>query len=73
VFAAGRIRNQEVSMEEIDQEVRDELLKAAIDGHIDCGKALAIARNLNIDPGVVGKACNLLQIRVRSCSLGLFD
>jgi len=60
-------------MEDVTQEVRDELLKAATDGFIDCGKALAIAHKLNIDPGVVGKACNLLHIRVRSCSLGLFD
>jgi len=60
-------------MEDVAQEVRNELLKAATDGFIDCGKALAIALKLNIDPGVVGKACNLLHIRVRSCSLGLFD
>jgi hypothetical protein len=60
-------------MEDVAQEVRNELLKAAADGFIDCGKALAIALKLNIDPEVVGKACNLLHIRVRSCSLGLFD
>jgi hypothetical protein len=60
-------------VEDVAQEVRDELLRAATDGFIDCGKALAIARKLNIDPRVVGKACDLLHIRVRSCSLGLFD
>jgi len=58
---------------DVAQEVRDELLKAAVDGFIDCGKALAIARKLNVDPKVVGNACNLLHIKVRSCSLGLFD
>lgn len=60
-------------MNDVTQEVRDELLKAAVDGFIDCGKALAIARKLNVDPKVVGNACNLLHIKVRSCSLGLFD
>lgn len=60
-------------MEDVAQEVRDELLRAATNGFIDCGKALAIARKLNIDPSIVGKACDLLHIRVRSCSLGLFD
>ena len=60
-------------MEDATQEIRDELLKAAVDGFIDCGKALAIARKLNVDPKVVGSACNLLHIKVRSCSLGLFD
>jgi hypothetical protein len=60
-------------VEDVAQEVRDELLRAATDGFIDCGKALAVARKLNIDPRVVGKACDLLHIRVRSCSLGLFD
>jgi hypothetical protein len=58
---------------DVTQEVRDELLKAAVDGFIDCGKALAIARKLNVDPKVIGNACNLLHIKVRSCSLGLFD
>ena len=60
-------------MEDVAQEVREELLKAATDGFVDCGKALAIARKLNVEPRVVGKACDLLHIRVRSCSLGLFD
>jgi hypothetical protein len=73
VVLAGEISVREVSMEDITQEVRDELLKAATDGFIDCGRALAIARKLNIDPKVVGSACNLLHIKVRSCSLGLFD
>jgi len=60
-------------MEDVAQEIKDELLKAAVDGFIDCGRALAIARKLDVDPKVVGAACNLLHIKVRSCSLGLFD
>lgn len=60
-------------MEDVTQKIRDELLKAATEGFIDCGQALAIARKLGVDPKIVGTACNLLHIRVRSCSLGLFD
>jgi pimeloyl-CoA synthetase len=59
-------------MEDHSQEVQDELLKAAMEGFIDCGDALAIARKLNVDPKIVGEACNQLGIRIRSCLLGLF-
>ena len=59
-------------MEDVSQEVRDELLKAATDGSIDCGNALALAHKLNVDPKIIGEACNLLGIRIRSCLLGLF-
>lgn len=60
-------------MEEVSQEVQDELLKAASSGFIDCGDALALARKLNVDPKIIGEACNLLGIRIRSCLLGLFS
>lgn len=59
-------------MEDMSQQVQGELLKAATDGSIDCGDALALARRLNVDPAIVGEACNLLGIRIRSCLLGLF-
>ncbi len=59
-------------MEDVSQVVRDELLKTATDGFIDCGNALALARKLNVDPKIIGEACNLLGIRIRSCLLGLF-
>jgi hypothetical protein len=49
------------------------VLKAAADGTIECGKALAISRRLGVDPKTIGRACNLLHIKVRSCSLGLFE
>ncbi len=60
-------------MEDITQEIRDEVLKAAADGAIECSKALAISRRLGVDPKTIGRACNLLHIKVRSCSLGLFE
>jgi len=60
-------------MEDVSQEVRDALLKAATDGFIECGDALALARTLNVDPKHIGEACNLLGIHIRSCLLGLFN
>ncbi len=53
--------------------VREEVLKSSQEGHITCAAALAIARALGVEPRVVGRICDELHIRVRSCSLGLFD
>lgn len=58
--------------EDISEDIKNELLKAAAEGPVECGKALIIARRLNVSPMVVGKACDLLHIRVRSCSPELF-
>ncbi|HNW84845.1 MAG TPA: hypothetical protein PLO19_04175 [Candidatus Cryosericum sp.] len=60
-------------MEDTLSQVRDEVLKSSQEGHITCAAALAIARTLNVDPRVVGRICDDLHIRVRSCSLGLFE
>lgn len=64
---------REASMEDITQEIREALLKAATNGSIECSRALAISRRLGVDPKTIGRACNLLHIKVHSCSLGLFD
>lgn len=60
-------------MEESVQEVRDELLKAVTDEFDDCGKAIAFAHKLNVDPGATGKVCDLLHIWIQTCLIGPFN
>lgn len=54
------------------QKIQERLRKEAPAGVITCAQALVLARELQVDPKVIGKACDMLQIRVRCCSLGLF-
>lgn len=54
------------------QRVYERLQKETTNGTITCMQALALARELQVDPKVVGRACNMLQIQVHCCSLGLF-
>ena len=60
-----------------DQEVKTEVLEAvkaktADGGWISCAVAREIAEDLGVSPVVVGKACDLLDIRIKSCVLGCF-
>jgi hypothetical protein len=42
------------------------------DGRITCSDALAIAKNLNVSPGEVGKLLNEMKIKIKGCQLGCF-
>jgi len=44
----------------------------APEGRLPCEEALALARKLNIRPIEVGKACNILGIKIVACQLGCF-
>lgn len=59
-------------MSEIKQEVLDAVKQAAKDGGITCTAARKLARDLNVAPGVIGKAANELKIKIKSCELGCF-
>ncbi|MBW2521475.1 MAG: hypothetical protein JRD64_02150 [Deltaproteobacteria bacterium] len=53
-------------------EIEKRLQGAARENRIPCATALAIAKSLGVDPGAVGKAANLLNIRISRCQLGCF-
>jgi hypothetical protein len=42
------------------------------DGVVTCAEALGLAARLEVEPLRVGEACNRLEIKIRSCQLGLF-
>ena len=41
-------------------------------GWIKCPAALVLAKKLSISPGALGKILDLLEIKIRECSLGCF-
>jgi hypothetical protein len=57
----------------MDQErIKKEIEQAAQDGVLTCHDARALAEQLGVPYGDVGKACNELDIKVRACELGCF-
>ena len=60
-----------------DLEVKPEVLEAVkektAEGWISCAVARELAEELGVAPVVVGKACDLLNIRIKSCELGCFN
>ncbi len=59
-------------MSEISQEVLDAVRQAAKDGKITCTEGRKIARDLKVAPGIIGKAADELEIKIKSCELGCF-
>lgn len=57
-----------VSMDDVKKRVS----ALAKDGHITCRDALTLAETLQISPLQIGKAANLLKIRISACQLGCF-
>jgi hypothetical protein len=51
-----------------------EALRARVkdQAYLSCAEALGVARDLGVPPALVGRACNELGIKLRSCQLGCF-
>jgi hypothetical protein len=53
--------------------VLEALKKNAAEGWISCATARGLAEELGVEPIVIGQACNLLKIKIKSCVLGCFN
>ena len=56
----------------VDDSITDKVLANAKEGELACAVAFKIAAELKIQPAEVGKAVDLLDIRLIKCQLGLF-
>jgi hypothetical protein len=61
-----------MSENETDEKVRRTVREAARDGRIACKVALALAARLEVEPRLVGRACNQEGIKIVNCQLGCF-
>ncbi len=57
----------------VDPVLRDALLKSAAEGKLACKVAFDVANRLGVLPDAVGRAADLLELRLAKCQLGLFD
>lgn len=56
----------------VDPVLRDGLLKRAADRKLPCAVAFDVAELLGVSPDEVGRAADLLELRLVKCQLGLF-
>ena len=57
----------------VDPVLRDALLKNVSDGKLACKVAFDVANRLGVLPDAVGRAVDILELRLVKCQLGLFD
>ena len=58
--------------EEIPKEVIEAVKREAADGRIPCARAQSLAAELGVPIPVVGRALDLLNIKITACQLGCF-
>ena len=56
----------------IPEELKQKVAAAAENGRLSCTKAHQLARETGFSPAEVGRALDLLEIRLTGCQLGLF-
>ena len=56
----------------LDQAIREAIRRRSMGGKLSCVAAFRIAEEMNIQPSEVGRALDLLEIRIIKCQLGLF-
>ena len=56
----------------VGSELRDAVLKRAINGELPCAVAFEISKAFDISPATVGRAADLLELPLVKCQLGLF-
>ncbi|HAG07118.1 MAG: hypothetical protein XD69_0567 [Clostridia bacterium 62_21] len=66
---ADRARGQDV---EVPDKVLDAVRRAAPEGRISCPRARALAGELGVPARVVGRAADVLGVKIYGCELGCF-
>lgn len=55
-----------------DQAIADAIRKASVGGEVSCAEAFRIAQEMGVEPSEVGRALDLLEMKITKCQLGLF-
>lgn len=57
---------------EISPQLREAVQKAARDGQITCTQARKVAEKFGVSPLLIGKVCDILELKIKACELGCF-
>ena len=69
---AGHYAKKHPSGSEANSRVVGALKQQTSDGEVPCAVAFKIASELGVEPELVGKTADLLELRLKKCQLGLF-
>ncbi|MBN2026905.1 MAG: hypothetical protein JW854_09130 [Actinobacteria bacterium] len=58
--------------DEVDEKILEAVKARAVEGRLYCAVALKLAEELKVSPKEIGKAANVLDIKIAKCSLGCF-
>jgi hypothetical protein len=56
----------------LDSRVREKISQKTKKGEVACAVAFQIAEELNVPPAEIGRALDLLEVKLAKCQLGLF-
>lgn len=59
-------------MSGIPEKVLQVVREAAEDGRLTCARARELAKELGVNPLVIGEAADELKIKIKACQLGCF-
>ncbi len=68
----GHYADKHGAHEQYDHAIADAIRKRSAGGKLSCAAAFRIAGEMNIEPSGVGRAMDLLEIKIVQCQLGLF-
>ncbi len=68
----GHYAEKHVAHEQPDQAIANAIRKRSAGGKLSCAAAFRIAEEVGIEPSEVGRALDLLEIKIMQCQLGLF-
>jgi len=56
----------------MEEKVKEELVKKAVEGRVNCHEARKLAEDLGVTYAEVGRAANELKLKITNCELGCF-
>ncbi|GBF34648.1 hypothetical protein DCCM_3768 [Desulfocucumis palustris] len=65
-------KDKEYIFEEPSAEVLQAVKNISAEGRLNCPQAWALAKQLSVPVPVVGRAADILGVRIMNCSLGCF-
>jgi hypothetical protein len=68
-----QLEKKSINQIPVNPEVLEALRKNATGDEIACAAARRLAEELGVSPAEVGRACDLLKIKIKSCALGCFN
>jgi hypothetical protein len=68
----GHYAEKHGALTQLDQAITEAIRRHSVGGKLSCVAAFRIAEEMSIKPSKLGKALDLLEMKITECQLGLF-